>query len=333
MDSEIAAVGIIANPLAGTDVRRLSAPAGHTSNAAKVAIVRRIAAAALEAGAGTVLIADDASGLGQRAVAHIGSAAVLLDEPATGTRDDTVAAARRMWKCGCAVVVVLGGDGTCRDVAIGWPGAPMIAVSTGTNNVFPQSIDPVAAGTAAGLLAAGRVPIDSVCVPAKRVVVHVGDDEHIALVDVAVLDGDRVGSRAVVDAGPIRAVVAAISTPVASGMSSIAGRVVALGHDDPDGVVVRLGGTGRHLRVPVVPGSFGTVVVSSVERLPRGAVAHFDGPAVLAFDGERDVVIGRGATIDVTIDGGGPLRIDVDRVLRLAVERGAFDRVEGSGGD
>ena len=336
MNIEVATVGIIANPLAGTDVRRLSSPAGHTSNAAKIAIVRRIASAALEAGARTVLIAADASGLGDRAVTLIGPGAVLLDEPATGTRHDSVAAARRMWKRGCAVVVVVGGDGTCRDVAIGWPGAPVIAVSTGTNNVFPQSLDPVAAGTAAGLLAAGRVPIDAVCALAKRIVVHVGDDEHVALVDVAVLDGNRVGSRAVVDAGRIRALVAAISSPVAAGMSSIAGRVAPLGPDDPDGVVVHLGGVGRRVRVPLVPGSFATVVLNKVERLQRGAIVRFSGPAVLAFDGERDVVAGAGTTIEVTIDGGGPLRIDVERVLRLAVERGAFDVAdvgEGSGGD
>ena len=87
------------------------------------------------------------------------------------------------------------------------------------------------------------------------------------------------------------------------------------------------------MRVPVVPGTFGTAVVNKIERLPRGAVARFSGPAVLAFDGERDVVVGAGMPIDVTIDGGGPLRIDVERVLRLGVERSVFDRVEVSGGD
>ena len=43
--------------------------------------------------------------------------------------------------------------------------------------------------------------------------------------------------------------------------------------------------------------------------------------------------MGAAATIDVTIDGGGPLVVDVERVLRLAVERGAFDVGDDSGGD
>jgi hypothetical protein len=323
-------IGIIANPLAGTDVRRLSSPAGHTSNAAKVAIIQRVAAAAAEAGAQRILVAADAGGLGQRAVSLLGAHVELLDQPVGGTRRDTVEAARLMWKAECSVVVVLGGDGTCRDAAIGWPQLPIIALSTGTNNVFPSMIDPVAAGTAAGLIAAGRIQLDAVSSPSKRLVVHVGESEYCALVDVAVLHAGTVGSRAVLNANDILAVVAAVSSPMASGMSAVAGRVCPLADDDPDGVVVHLGGlhlgdSPRHVRIPLVPGRFATVAVRSVARLPRGDVARFEGPAVLAFDGERDVVAARGERIAVSIDHGGPLRIDVNRVLHLAAHRGAFD--------
>jgi predicted polyphosphate/ATP-dependent NAD kinase len=330
---EVAAiVGIIANPLAGTDIRRLSSPAGHTSNAAKVGIIERVATAALAGGAQRVVIANDASGLGERVVSLVGGAVELLDEPPVGSRRDTIAAARWMWKHGCAAIVVLGGDGTCRDVAIGWPSAPLIALSTGTNNVYPESLDPVAAGTAAGLIASGVVPLDVVSATSKRLVVHAGDDEHIALVDVAILAGSSVGARAVIDAGSIRSVVAAISSPSASGLSSIAGRVAPLAADDPDGVVVRLGGD-RRVRVPLVPGTFATIGVAEVERLRRGSNVGFDGPMVLAFDGERDVVVGEGTTVSITIDDGGPLRIDVDRALRLGAQRDAFDVQGESDGD
>ena len=339
--SELGIVGVIANPLAGTDVRRLASPAGHTSNAAKVAIIERVVRAAIDVGAPRVLVADDAGGLGARAAAAVGTvgAVELRAEPATGTRLDTLAAARRMWKEGCVVVVVLGGDGTCRDAAIGWPGIPMIAVSTGTNNVFPDVVDAVAAGTAAGLVATGRVPVGAVSRPAKRLVVHVtggGDagtgtgEPHIALVDVALIDIAAVGARAVLDGSRVRAVVAAISSPSACGLSSIAGRVAPLDADDPDGVVVRLAASAgapvpRRVRVALVPGAFTTVGVASVERLPRGGVAHFDGPGVLAFDGERDVVVSAGSVVSVTIDDGGPVRIDVERAVRLGAQRHAFD--------
>jgi hypothetical protein len=306
-----ATVGLIVNPLAGSDMRRLNAPAGHTSNAGKLATARRVEAAALAAGATEVLVA-----------AEVGSGV------------HTVAAAKRMWKQGCAVVVVLGGDGTCRDAAIGWPQAPLIALSTGTNNVFPQAIDPVAAGTAAGLVASGCIGVDVVAAPSKRLVVTVADQQYLALVDVAVIDGSTVGARAVLHAQSVRAVVAALSSPLASGLSSIAGRVAPLAADDPDAVVVRLGGDGaRRVRVPLVPGSFDIVRLAGVDRLRRGDVVRFGGPAVLAFDGERDVVVGAGETISVTVDDGGPLRVDVARTMLLAAQRGLFEVREDGDGD
>ena len=60
-----------------------------------------------------------------------------------------------MWKAETGAVVALGGDGTCRDVATGWPEAPLIAISTGTNNVFPTAVDGTTAGVAASLRQAG----------------------------------------------------------------------------------------------------------------------------------------------------------------------------------
>jgi len=337
MTSAAATVGIIVNPLAGTDIRRLSAPAGHTSHAAKVGIVQRIATAAVDAGAHRVMLGDDGAGLARRAAAALGAPVELLPDAPTTVRSSSTVAAQQMWKHGCEVVVVIGGDGTCRDVAIGWPGVPLIAVSTGTNNVYPDSIDPVAAGTAAGLIATRQVPLDSVSRPSKRLVVHVGDTEHIALVDVAVLDGATIGSRAVLDPSTVRSVVAAISSPLASGLSSVAGRIMPIESDDPDAVVVDLRPTAasadavrRHLRVPLVPGSFATVDVAAVRRLARGAVETFAGPAVLAFDGERDVVMYEGDTAAITVDDGGPMRIDVERALFLAVHRRLFDVADGS---
>jgi len=327
MIAPAATVGIIVNPLAGTDIRRLSAPAGHTSHAAKVGIVQKIAMAAIEAGADRVLLGDDGAGLARRAAQLIGGAAEVVSDVVADAQSRSIVAAQQMWKRGCGVVVAIGGDGTCRDVAIGWPSVPLIAVSTGTNNVYPQSIDPIAAGSAAGLIAAGQVPLDAVSRPGKRLSVLVDDQEYIALVDVAVLDGTVVGSRAVLDIGTVRSVVAAISSPLASGLSSIAGRVMPIDSDDPDAVVVELsGGTaGRRTRVPLVPGRFATVEVAATRRLRRGAVERFVGPAVLAFDGERDVVMHREETAFVTVDDGGPTRIDVERALGLAVHRRLFD--------
>ena len=340
-------VGVIANPIAGTDVRRLSSPAGHMSHAARVDVLHKVSSAALENGAARVLIANDTGGLGAAVAARIGESAELIGDFVTGTRKDTTRAAALMRKRGCGALVVLGGDGTCRDVAMGWPDAPLIALAAGTNNVYPLSLDPVAVGTAAGLVASGSVPLDAVVAPSRRLIVHISgsdiagsdvngsDDERIALVDIAVIRGQVVGARAVLNAADVIAVVAAVSTPLASGMSSIPGRIAPLAPDDPDAIVVHLcppSQASREVRVPLVPGSFATVGVASVQRLRRGAPVDFDGPMVLAFDGERDVLVRPGEVARVWVDDQGPLKINVEKVLLLGAHRGAFDRKDTASG-
>ena len=120
-------VGIIVNPHAGKDIRRLVSAAGHTSDATKVGIMRRVAAGAIEQGAQRVLMSTDTHHLAERAVEGLGGNIEFVDSPLTGSHLDTVAAAAAMWKQHADVVVALGGDGTCRDVATGWPEVPLIA--------------------------------------------------------------------------------------------------------------------------------------------------------------------------------------------------------------
>ncbi len=185
-------VGIIVNPSAGKDIRRLVTPATHTSDGTKVGIVRRAIVAAFESGATKVLLMPDRHRLSEKAAEGIAGDIVLVDEPLSGTRFDTIAAARRFWKEQVGAVIALGGDGTARDVAIGWPDAPLIAISTGTNNVYPSAIDGTSAGAAAAFVATGVVSMSDVGRRSKRVVVRVEDGDKsiddLALVDLAFIN-------------------------------------------------------------------------------------------------------------------------------------------------
>ncbi len=156
------AVGIIVNPNAGKDIRRLTSASGQTSDAVKIGIMRRAAVGALEMGADRILFSSDTHHLAERAVEGLDGCIEFLDTPLTGSQLDTVAAARTMWKEQVGAVIALGGDGTCRDVATGWPDVPLIAISTGTNNVFPSAVDGTTAGVAAALVATGAVPVERV---------------------------------------------------------------------------------------------------------------------------------------------------------------------------
>jgi predicted polyphosphate/ATP-dependent NAD kinase len=316
-------VGIIANPAAGKDIRRLVAHASPTSDAAKMGVVRRAIAGAIDAGASRILIAPDRHNLSTRAVTDFdsGSATIeIIDEPTVGDPTDTIAMATHMRHENVDVLIVLGGDGTHRDVAKGWLDAPIVGISTGTNNVFPRQIEATTAGVAAGLIASGIVALADVTYQAK--VAHVTFDDgtapDLALVDLVLMHGSFTGSRAVWDPTQLQALIACIAEPASVGLSAIAALLRPVDRRSPRGVHVALGGPER-VRVPIAPGSFVDVPYWSADELELGQTVTLHGPGVLSFDGERDRVLGAGTTATVRILADGPRVIDVEATLAAAV--------------
>ena len=323
-------VGIIVNPHAGKDLRRLVSAAGHTSDSVKIGILRRAIAGAAEAGAERILLSADTHRLGERAAEGLAAAVEIVHGPMTSSRLDSVIAAQEMWKAEAGCVVTLGGDGTCRDAATGWPQLPMIAISTGTNNVFPRAVDATSAGLAAGLIAGATIALDDVGTPSKRLVAHVEDPQvaashdEVALVDVAMVTGSFVGARAVTDPNTIRWVAACIAEPASTGLAGIAGRVHPVSRHNDGGVLVRVGAGGRRVRVPLSPGAFDSVDIAGVQQLTQSGPVELEGGGVLAFDGERTLPVSAGATITVSLDTAGPVVVDVEQALRLAARAGYF---------
>ncbi|WP_420452271.1 NAD(+)/NADH kinase [Ilumatobacter sp.] len=319
------------NPHAGKDIRRLVSAAGSTSDAVKIGIVRRAAIGALEQGAERVLLSSDTHHLAERAVDGIDGRVELLDSPLSGSHHDTIAAARELFKREAGAVIVLGGDGTCRDMATGWPDVPLIPISTGTNNVFPTDVDGTSAGVAAALVATGAVPLADVGAPANRITIDIDDPRRdravseIALVEAALIDAAFVGARAVSDPSSVRWVVACIADPSATGLSSIAGRVHPVARDRPGAVLIHLGPGGRSVRVPLAPGSFSTLDVASVEALEPARSVELPGGGVLAYDGERTTPVSAEATVTVRVEPGGPRVIDVAAALERAAGERRFD--------
>ena len=166
--------GVVANPASGKDVRRLVARASVFDNQEKQAIVERALIGAEAAGASEFAYLDDPNGIVANAVRENGRlCAKPLDTTRTRTALDTITAARALKDLGCAVVITLGGDGTNRAFALGWPDAPLIPLSTGTNNVFPRLAEATLAGAAAGLIASGQLALGEVAAQQKAVQVTV----------------------------------------------------------------------------------------------------------------------------------------------------------------
>lgn len=328
-------IGIIANPASGKDVRRLVARASVFDNQEKQAIVRRALSgiAAASGGACRIAYLDDRHGITRGALEDFGSTLEAEAVPAARTASplDTLSAARELAARQACVVLTLGGDGTNRDVARGWLDAPLIPISTGTNNVFPNLMEATVAGAAAGLIACGVVALAEVARQCKIVETVIdGEDDDLALID-AVLSTERfVGARALLDPASLRMLVLTRAVPSAVGMTALGGLLSSLGDDEDGGLEVRVGEGPTTLEVPIAPGYYRPVQVAGHRRLAFGETVMLEGPGVLAFDGERCRTLAPGQAARLQVLRRGPRVVDVEHTLKLAAERGAFRRDPGA---
>ena len=129
-------VGIIANPSAGKDIRRLVAHGRLVPNQEKVNILRRVLQALDAAGVGRVVIMPDVSALGLQALemTQLRMNVDILEMPVLNSDEDSMRAAQTMAQMGVTCLVTVGGDGTNRAAAKGSGQVPMVPISTGTNN-------------------------------------------------------------------------------------------------------------------------------------------------------------------------------------------------------
>ena len=310
-------VGLIVNPVAGRDVRRLVSRASLMSNQEKAAICRRVLEGLAAVGVERVWAFDDGIGILRTACDGFRRLPVGLIEMETeGTADDSVAAARACRRLGTGALVTLGGDGTNRAVAQGCGEVPLVAVSTGTNNVFPTSVDGTIAGMAAGLVAAGAVPLKAVARQAKRVEVTVAGEYNFALIDAALSREPFVAGRAIWEPSRLRAIVFARAEPWAVGLSSIGGRLRSVSPEEPAGLYLELG-NGPKVLATLAPGLVTEVGVAEWRVLKLEEAVELPATAgTLALDGERELTVDGAAQARVCRSG--PLVVDIRAALAAA---------------
>lgn len=331
-----APIGIIANPASGKDIRRLVAHASVFDNQEKRSIVRRAILGAVAAGADRFFFMPDPHLIVEQALEGLGVEAAFepVDSPRTGSAIDTTRSAALMREAGCAPVITLGGDGTNRAAAKAWRDIPLVAISTGTNNVFPRMMEATIAGAAAGLVASGAIALDDVAQQAKTVHVRVeGGPEDLALIDAVLLDEPFVGAKAVWQPTRLRTLVLARAEPAAVGLSAIGGLLAPVSAREDAGLLVHAGVGGDELLAPIAPGLFEPVPIVSCRRLALGEAVEFEGPGVIALDGEREVTLHRGQRAQLSVLRDGPFVIDVARTLSLAACRGLFRLSPNEGTD
>lgn len=325
------AIGLLANPASGKDVRRLVARASVFDNQEKQAIVRRAIVGAVAAGASAFRYLNDRHGILANALAEVALRVDAQPVEATDTRTalDTISAARAMQDADCSVVMTLGGDGTNRAFAMGWQDAALIPISTGTNNVFPILSEATVAGAAAGLIGSGAISLKKVATPCKLIHVAIDDErDDLALIDAVLTKDQFVGARALLDAPAISEILLTRADPAAVGMTSIGGLLRPLA--DTDDAALRLslvpksGSDVTSISAPIAPGYYQTLHVSSVRRQALERTVIWEGPGVLAFDGERERMLAPGQKARLTVMRKGPRVVDVSKTLRLAAQQRSF---------
>lgn len=332
-----AAVGIVANPASGRDIRRLTAKATVFPTIEKANMIQRVLSALGRLGAGPVLMMPDMTGIAAAVQRALGShradtgmpwpAVEFIDMPITETVEDTFHAVSHMVARGVKTIVVLGGDGTHRAVAARCGEVPLATLSSGTNNAFPDLREATVAGFAAALVASGRVPDFEATRRNKRLVVRRGEQTEIALVDVCITRHQHVASRAVWQADAMTELFVAFAEPDSIGLSSIAGLLNPVGRDDCCGLHVSFaegdGAAATPLLAPIAPGLICAVNVAGFRPLEPGVAVPIHGRrGTVALDGEREIEFGPADTIQVSLDLDGPRTIDVARTMRLAAQRG-----------
>ena len=333
-------VGMIANPAASKDIRRLVAQGRVVPDWEKVNTLKRALLGLQAVGVDRVVAMPDSSHLVARARddANLSLELESLDMPALYTEGDTVRAAQMMEEMGVGCVITLGGDGTNRAVAKGSASIPIVAVSTGTNNVFPTMIEGTLAGLAAGLVVQGDLDLSRVTVVSKMLEVYIdGQYQDMALVDVALSRERFVATRAIWDMSTIYEVFLTRAEPSSIGLSSIGGRLQPLSLEEEGGLYYRLADsvgtvaanrdpdTSIKVLAPIAPGMISTVPIADWRLLEEGERVPVEPRfCTIALDGERSISVTPDHKVEVGITRTGPPVVQVELVLETAAKLGLF---------
>ena len=336
-DSEVtplASVGIIANPAAGKDIRRLVAQGRFVPNQEKVNTLKRILAGLDAAGVSRAVMMPDMAMLGKAAIdgATLALAAEFIDMPVFNEERDTVRASRAMADMRVGCIITLGGDGTNRAVAKACRDIPLVPVSTGTNNVFPVMTEGTLAGLAAGVIARRLAPLDATTTRSKRLEIYIDDAlADIALVDVAISRERFVGARAIWDMNTVSDLYLARAEPASIGLSAIGAQLTPIGITDPAGLHITLATdvaqATTHITAPVAPGMVIPVHIAHWRALQIADRAPITlRPCTIALDGERALTLRENQQAYVQLTDAGPRVVSIDAALRDAALNGAFRR-------
>jgi predicted polyphosphate/ATP-dependent NAD kinase len=328
-------IGIIANPASGKDIRRLVSHATVVDNNEKINIVKRIILAAQGAGVKGVVIMPDTFLIGYKASEALKSSKELkipvgiLDMRIKGSVEDTILAARLMEENKVQCIIALGGDGTSRAVAKSITTTPLISISTGTNNVYPEMLEGTVVGIAAAAVSTRTSNLGQSCRRDKRIeILKDGKMLDIALVDCVISKQTYIGSRAIWDPEDIQSVIVSRANPASIGFSTIVGVKKIIGEDDDFGASINVNVGEFQLVAPIAAGTMKEIRVDEplIHPLDETFSMSMDYKGIMALDGEREIPFKKGDIFEFKITRDGPYRVNIKKTIESAQLNGFFNR-------
>lgn len=328
-------IAIAANPASGRDIRRIVSAATVFNNREKQNIVERIILAGSQMGDHRFCIMPDSFHFGDRIKEHlcddfraISEDTIYVPElPFANSQKDTIRFAEYAEREGADLLIVLGGDGTSRVAAKGLKTIPLLPISTGTNNVFPEVVEGTVAGMAAAAIASGIVSPGECSRRCKRIEIYLnGELADIALVDVVFSDYEYSGAKAIWSREDISRVIVTQCHPASIGFSAIPGSRFLVSRDVEYGALAECGQGEPNVKVSLAAGTITPVQLLEARKIPldEKIVYRMERSGILALDGEREVAYRAGDEVAVIIRKSGPYRIDIRKTLELAMEKGFF---------
>lgn len=324
----MAYVGLIINPISGTDIRRLTSHASFIDNNQKAYIASRIIKGLDGIGISKIYVMPDFYGVAQRALSLVENLEYtdveLVDMNPSGEPEDTVKAVEYMVRRKVSCIVLLGGDGTVRVASKASRDIPLLPISTGTNNVIPFFIDGSVAAILAGAIALNPKIARHYSIKLKKLDVLVeGRLVDHALVDVASTDYIFRGSKALIDIHMIKEAVVSISSPLSIGLAGIAGMIKQIDLGDERALYFKISDSYWTFKKKAIiaPGIVKSIGVSEIALYKVGDKIPLETPSyTIALDGEREVEVYPSDKVHIYVNPEGPYIVNVSKLARAISE-------------
>ena len=314
-------VGIIVNPNSGKDIRRLVSNAFVVPQQYKSNELLKVYEGLMNEGVRKVFIMPDFSDVSRRARETYSNKidTVILETKRLDEESTTIESAKKMDSLGLECVIIFGGDGTSRLVSNYLKNIPILAISTGTNNLFPENID----GTVAGIAVGKFVNSDnkkSFINKTKKIDIFFGEQYmDSALVDIAVTNIPYIGARAVWSMEPVSEIFINKVKPTGIGFSSIGFRLVK-NLKSEESIYIKISKNKNNSKIkfqsPIAPGKIEEIFIDNWKLFKKSEINKIQtNKGTLALDGERRLEFSDKNKANIRINNNGPTCLKIGEIL------------------